>query len=262
MPIYIGSGTGNLVYDPSLGCMKYGDSTISTQIPVYTWGYHPNPWDVPFGTEILIHPSCLTGSGANTQGIKLRSDNTNWLFADSGQILYSKSGTIAAPLVSGVAGNGASEVSMWGSLNPIMIPGLMLYKNVRCRLMCTLIKTGANATWEAWIRFGDTAPGGSISQNDQIHVVSSLTNATGRQYQIDTTFIYTSAGIASAGAGETAAAVTTKMYITPNGQQTGAVADKTGHSTTVSPSYANINIKGNAADTFSLLDYTFIAMPI
>ena len=39
MPIYIGSGTGNLVYDPSLGYIKYGDSTIIDVTPhPYTLG--------------------------------------------------------------------------------------------------------------------------------------------------------------------------------------------------------------------------------
>ena len=116
-------------YDES-GNFQYLQSDtgpIGFGIPVYTFGKQPNPYSVPKYTEILIDPACLTGSGATTQGIKMRSDLVNWRFADAGQILYANSGSIATPLVSGVAAGGttSTEVSMWGSLNPMMIPAFM-----------------------------------------------------------------------------------------------------------------------------------------
>jgi len=170
MPLNLGGGNGSVTYDPATGSLKYGDNTISTQLPIYTYGEQPNPWDVPKFAKIGYDPKCLTGSGATTLPIEMVSDLVNWRFSSPGQILYSKSGTVAYPLVSGVAAGGTifMEVSMWGSLNPIMIPANMLYNGFRGRLQCTLIKTGTTGTWEIWIRIGSTLPGGSIIANDQL----------------------------------------------------------------------------------------------
>lgn len=256
--------------DPSGGITQFLDANgnfINFGLPVYTNGYEPNPWDVPKYTEILTDPSCLTGSGANTQGIKRRADGNVWQFADGGQILYSKSGTVASPLVSGVAAGGttSTEVSMWGSLSPIMIPAFMMYKGFRGRLKCSVIKTGATGTWQVWIRLGKTAPGGSITQNDQLFFpLVPYANASNRQVTIDVEFVITSAGVSATGAitGETLCAYTTKMYMQPNGEGTNAILDKGTYTSTVDDNYVNINIRGSTGDTFSLLDYSFTALPI
>lgn len=264
MATFTGGGNGNVTYN---GGNLYDSNGVAIDFstPKYTYGDQPNPWDVPDYTEILLDPSCLTGSGAQTQGIKMRTDGTNWQFADAGQILYSKTGSLASPLVSGVAGAAASaETNMWGSLNPIMIPAYMMYKDFRGRLKCTLRKTNANAVWQIWIRIGKTAPGGSVTQNDQLFVITSLTNADNRQYQVDCEFTLTSAGVSVSGAiaGETTCTYITKMSLQPNAGGTDIVKDKGALMSTVDDVYININVIGSTSDTFSLIDYTFIAMPI
>lgn len=244
--------------------LRAGNNVISMGLPVYTYGEQPNPWDVDKFTRIGYDPACLTGSGATTLPIEMVSDLVNWRFSSPAQVLYSKSGTIASPLVSGVAGTGA-EANMWGSLNPIMIPANMMYKGFRGRLQCTIIKTGTTGTWEIWIRLGKTAPGGSVIANDQLLFATGLTNATGRQHQVDVSFVVTSTGRSAGGtavAGETIAAFVTKMTLTPNAGGTSVAADKGGVLDTFADAYININTKGSVGDTFSLLDYTLTVSPL
>lgn len=258
--------------DPSGDITQFLDAngnSINFGLPVYTYGEQPNPCDVPKFTKVGYDPACLTGSGATTLPIEMVSDLVNWRFSSPGQVLYSKSGTVASPLVSGVAAGAttATEVSMWGSLNPIMIPANMLYNGFRGRLQCTLIKTGTTGTWEIWIRIGSTLPGGSIIANDQLFIASSLTNTTGRQYQVDVSFVVTSTGRSSGGsavAGETIAAFVTKMTLAPNTSVVSAsgAADKGAKLDTFADAYININARGSTGDTFSLLDYTFTASPL
>jgi len=259
LPTYLAGSDGGVD-----GIVDAAGNTIDFGIPVYTYGQQPNPWDVPEFTRIGYDPVCLTGSGATTLPIEMVSDLVNWRFASPGQVLYSKSGTIASPLVSGVAGT-AAEANMWGSLNPIMIPANMLYRGFRGRLQCTLIKTGATGTWEVWIRIGKTAPGGSVIANDQLLFATGLTNATGRQYQVDVSFVVTSTGRSTGGtavAGETIAAFVTKMTLTPNAGGTSVAVDKGGVLDTFADTYININTKGSVGDSFSMLDYTFTASPL
>lgn len=259
LPTYLAGSDGGID-----GIVDAAGNTIAFGIPVYTYGQQPNPGDVPEFTKIGYDPVCLTGSGATTLPIEMVSDLVNWRFSSPGQVLYSKSGTVASPLVSGVAGT-AAEAGMWGSLNPIMIPANMIYKGFRGRLQCTLIKTGATGTWEIWIRLGKTAPGGSVVANDQLLFATGLTNATGRQYQVDVSFVVTSTGRSTGGtavAGETIAAFVTKMTLTPNAGGASVAADKGGVLDTFADAYININTKGSVGDTFSLLDYTFTASPL
>ena len=261
LPTYLAGSDGGID-----GIIDAAGNTIDFGTPVYTYGYEPNPADVPKYTEILTDPSCLTGSGATPLGIKRQSDSKVWRFADAGQILYSKSGTIATPLVSGVTPAAASaETSMWGSLNPIMIPAYMLYEGFRGRLKATFIKTGATATWEVWARIGRQTPGNSITDNDQLFTSGSITNATGRQFQLDVEFTITTAGVSSTGSslGDTVCKFVTKNWLTSNGTGgTSPGSDKGTYMSTVDHAYINLNIKGTSGDTFALLDYTFIAMPI
>lgn len=264
LPTYLAGSDGGVA-----GIVDAAGNTIDFGIPVYTYGQQPNPGDVPEFTRIGYDPVCLTGSGATTLPIEMVSDLVNWRFASPGQVLYSKSGTIASPLVSGVAAGAttATEVSMWGSLNPIMIPANMLYKGFRGRLQCTLIKTGTTGTWEIWIRIGSTLPGGSITANDQLFIATGLTNTTGRQYQVDVSFVVTSTGRSSGGsavAGETIAAFVPKMTLAPNTSVTSVegAADKGAKMDTFADAYININTRGSTGDTFSLLDYTFTASPL
>jgi len=262
LPTYLAGSDGGID-----GIVDAAGNTIDFGTPVYTYGYEPNPADVPKYTEILIDPSCLTGSGATPLGIKRQSDNKVWRFADAGQILYSKSGTVATPLVSGVTPAAASaETSMWGSLNPIMIPAYMLYEGFRGRLKATFIKTGATATWDVFARIGRQAPGGSVTNNDQLfYTPAPITSTSGRHFQLDVEFVITSAGVSvsSSAIGDTTCAITTKSWLPTN--STGgasAVMDKGLYMSTVDAVYVNLNIKGTSGDTFALLDYTFIAMPI
>jgi len=260
LPTYLAGSDGGVD-----GIVDSAGNTIDFGLPVYTYGQQPNPYAVPKYTEILIDPACLTGSGATTQGIKLRSDLVNWRFADAGQVLYANSGSIATPLVSGVAAGAftTTEVSMWGSLNPIMIPAFMLYKGFRGRLKCTLIKSGTTAGWEIWIRIGKTPISGGVAANDQLFLVQSLANANNGQYQVDVEFAITSAGVSVNGAlaGETTCGFTTKLRMTPNLNITGMVVDKGALMSTVDDAIVNINIRGTTGDTFSLLDYNFTAFP-
>lgn len=262
LPTYLAGSDGGID-----GIVDAAGNTIDFGTPVYTYGYEPNPADVPKYTEILIDPSCLTGSGATPLGIKRQSDNKVWRFADTGQILYSNSGTVATPLVSGVTPAAASaETNMWGSLNPIMIPAYMLYEGFRGRLKATFIKTGATATWEVWARIGRQTPGNSITANDQLFIIGNINNTSGKQFQLDVEFTITTAGVSSAGSaiGDTVCKFVTKNWILPN-TPTGisaAISDKGTYMSTDKDAYVNLNIKGTSGDTFALLDYTFIAMPI
>lgn len=267
MPLNLGGGNGSVTYDPATGSLKYGDNTISTQLPIYTYGEQPNPWDVPRFTKIGYDPACLTGSGATTLAIEMQSDLVNWRFSGAGQVLYSKWGTIASPLVSGVAGGASTstEVNLWGSLTPIMIPQFMMYKGFRGRFRAILQKSGTTATWDCMIRMGRQLPAGSITYNDQLHYNNgTLTNANGRQYLIDTEFIVTAQGrsVTGAATGETTAAFLTSIALTPNGNATNLVLDKSGYFSTRSDCYFNINVKGSSSDTFSLIGYSLQALPL
>ena len=264
MPIFNGQQQ-SVVYNHATGLISTIDGTLGNTLPVYTWGSHPYAWDVPFGTEILIHPNCLTGSGANTQGIKLRSDNTNWCFADRGQIIYSKSGSLAAPLSSGIAGSGgATEVSLYGSLNQLMLPAYLLYKDCRGRFRCKIQKTNANGTWDLLIRLGTHAAATDVNANDALMNLPTITNANLRQFWVDIEFCVVSAGCTGSGAatGETTAYMIVTNSLTLGGQGTALLKDRNALFSTVDPIYFNINTKNaNAADTFSLIEYSLELLP-
>jgi len=231
----------------------YGN-LVSSQIPSYTWGYHPYPWDVPWGTEILIDPSCLTGYGSNTQGIKLRSDGTNWRFADRGQMIYGASSSIASPLVSGVAG-AAGDVSLLGSLAQPMIPAYMLYKGCRGVVKCQIRKTNANSTFELVIRLGNT-PAPDITTNQALFDLTGITNADKRDFWVEVEFVITAAGPYGV------ASMKVTNWLTKNGSGTDVATDRGSTTTTVAPMYLNINIKAaNASDTFALTDYSLELLP-
>lgn len=250
------------------GRLTANGQLISTQLPIYTYGEQPNPWDVPEFTIIGYDPVCLTGSGATTLPIEMVSDLINWRFAGAGQFLYSNSGTVAAPLVTGVSvAGGATESSMWGSLTPMMIPAFMSYKGARYRFRCTLQKTGSVGVASIVIRFGRQIPGGSITDNDKVfEVAGAITNVTGRQYQVDVEFKVTSQGVsasAAAGTGELdIATFITKNYMTPNAGGTTVAADKGLYFSTKDINYFNINVIGSVGDTFSMIDYSLQALPL
>ncbi len=250
------------------GKLIVATDTLNTGLPIYIYGEQPNPWSVPKFTKIGYDPACLTGSGATTLAIEMQSDLVNWRFAGAGQVLYSNSGTVAAPLVTGVAGAGGStESNMWGSLKPMMIPAFMNYEGARYRFRCTLQKTGAVGAASIVIRFGRQIPGGSITDNDKVfEVAGAITNVTGRQYQVDVEFKVTSQGVsasAAAGTGERdIATFITKNYMTPNAGGTSAVADKGLYFSTKDINYFNINVIGSVGDTFSMIEYSLQALPL
>ena len=146
MPIYIGSGTGNLVYDPSLGYIKYGDSTIIDVTPhPYTLGAQPYPWDVSAGTKILINASCLAGEGKRLDPIVLVSDGEVWLPDGDEQVLYS-SHKLSAEYISQIAGNATnSDVAFSIAAGIPKIPYLLLYRGIGIRIMGT-VKHASGAT--------------------------------------------------------------------------------------------------------------------
>lgn len=249
------------------GKLIIGTDTLNTGLPVYTFGEQPNPWDVPFGYEILIHPNCLTGSGANTHGIKLRSDNINWKFADYGQIAYSLSGSKAAPLVSGVAGAGATEVSLLGSLNQPMIPAYLLYEGCRGRVRVIIRKTGANGSHSVIVRLGTHAKVTDINANDALINFPSLAATDGREFYVDVEFQLISAGRSTSGTpaivtGETAALLLSTNIIPPNATTVNGVVDRSTLISTYDPMYFNFNVgSANASDTFSLIKYSLELLP-
>lgn len=245
---YSGGSPASLI-DPRTG------SYISTSPPVYTFGSHPYPWDVKFGDEILIHPNCLTGYGANTQGIKLRSDGTNWRFADRGQLIYGTTGSVATPLVAGVVGS-AAEFSLLGSLAQPMIPANMLYVGARGVVKCQIRKTNANSTFDVIIRLGSVPIATDIYSNDALINLASVANADKRDFWAVVEFVVTAAG----GTGTAKAKVTN--YLAPNGSATNAIVDRSSKITTIANMYLNINSKNaSTSDTFSLLDYSLELLP-
>lgn len=247
------------------GSLTTNGQLISTQLPIYTYGEQPNPWDVTFGTEILIHPNCLTGSGANTHGIKLRSDGINWKFADGGQTIYSLSGSKAAPLVSGVAGG--TEVSLLGSLNQPMIPAYLLYEGCRGRVRAIIRKTGANGTHSVIVRLGTHAKATDINANDSLINFPSLAATDGREFYVDVEFSVVSAGRSTSGTptiatGETAALLLSTNIIPPNATTVNGVVDRTNLFSTYDTIYFNFNVgSANALDTFSLIKYSVELLP-
>lgn len=245
----------DVFYDGNNYLMDSDGNAISTGLPIYTHGEQPNPWDVPFGTEILIHPSCLTGYGANTSGIKLRSDGVTWRFADT-QTAYGVSGTVAAPLVTGVVGS-AGEFSLLGSLAQPMLPAYLLYKGARGVFRCKLRKSGANGAADVIVRLGVAASGSSIVSNDAlINLAGGITNVDKREFWVAVEFIITAAGETGV------ASMIVTNYLTSNGAGTNVVTDRIATINTVTPMYFNINSKNaNAADTFSLIEYSLELKP-
>jgi len=237
----------------------YGNS-VSLQMPRYTWGYQPQPWEAPWASDILINPDCLTGYGANTQGIRMRTNSLNWQPADRGQILYGVSGSIATPLVTGVAGIGTGDnkdVSLLGSLAQPMIPAYMLYKGCRGRVQCWIRKTNANAAFEVVVRLGNT-PLPDITTNKALLDLSAINTADKRDFWASAEFVITAAGPAG-----TANLITTN-WLASNGSGTAVINDALPAATsitTIDPMYLNINIIGNASDTFGLIGYSWEILP-
>ena len=260
MPIFKGQQQ-SVVYNHATGLISTIDGTLGNTLPVYTWEEHPNPWDVPFGTIIRIHPSCLTGSNPNSAGFLLASDNVNWKPIGA-QTLYSAVSSIATPLVSGVTGVGVTsdEVSIYGSLVPMVVPRGLPYRGCRFRFKVLITKTGGADTWKTYIRMGNQV---AFNGNDPVHEISGLTNANGRQCLMDTEIQVTSAGMDSYSAtpGFAKASFTTNYTLTPNGQGTNAALDKTGAFTTLENMNVHINIKGDALDTFNLINYSLEMLP-
>lgn len=252
MPIFKGQQQ-SVIYNHNTGLVSTVDGVLGNTLPVYTWGSQPSPWDVPFGTEILIHPDCLTGYGANTCGIKFRSDTVNWRFADS-QILYGVSGTVASPLVSGIAGS-AAEFSLLGSLAQPMIPAYMLYKGARGVFRCKIRKTNANSTFDMIVRLGYAALPDKTT-NEALINQTSVTNADKRDFWVTVEFV-----VKAAGPSGTAKMITTN-FIAQNSSATAAFNDRNTTTTTIANMYFNINSKNaSASDTFSLLEYSLEMKP-
>lgn len=241
--------------DAAAGMLNFG-------IPLYTFGSHPQPWEVPFNTKAFFHPNMLEGSNPVTAGIEVISDGKNWKPAGRGQLLYSASGNAAAPLVSGLAGNGSTEVNMYGgSINPMTIPDNLPYKGCRFRFQAVLQKTGANAAWEIYCKVGTDS---SYIGNDSFFALANITNASGRAFWVDTEFTVTSAGDYGASpslGGSTAAKLTSKNWLKRNDNATNPLLDNSNRFSTIAKNYIHINIKGNAADTFALIDYSLEWLP-
>lgn len=239
----------------------YGN-IISTSPPIYTYGSHPAAWNVPLNTKIFFHPNMLLGSNATTSGIEVISDQINWKPAGRGQILYSGSGSVTTPLVSGLAGNGGTEVNMYGgSLSAMTIPANLLYKGCRLRLQALVQKTGSTATWDLYCKIGISS---TYTANDVAFGLATITNASGRQFWVDTELIVTTAGDYAANpslGGSTAAKFTPKNWLTRNSSATSPIADQGNQFSTIAQNYIHINIKGTSPDTFSLIDYSLEWLP-
>jgi len=240
---------------------EYGSPILIGQ-SIYTYGYHPQPWEVPFNTKAFFHPNMLEGSNPVTTGIEVISDGKNWKPAGRGQLLYSASGTAASPLVSGLAGNGITEVNMYGgSINPMTIPANLPYKGCRFRFRAVMQKTGANAVWEIYCKIGTDS---SYTGNDSFFALTNITNASGRAFFVDVEFAVTSAGDYGGSpslGGSTAAKLTSKNWLKPNDSGTSPMLDQSNLFSTIAKNYIHINIKGNAADTFALIDYSLEWLP-
>ena len=158
MPINIGSGTGNLVYDPSLGYIKYGDSTIIDVTPhLYTFGAQPWPWDVPEGTEIMIDPACLSGCGAVKTPIRLVNDG-EVLVPDGEQILYNAVAPYSS-YVAQITGDPTTPAVVAINLpggNPKIPPGL-LYLGCGIRVVATYKHAAGASAPYLRILLGNTA---------------------------------------------------------------------------------------------------------
>ena len=252
MPIFNGQQQ-SVIYDHNTGLVSTVDGVLGNTLPVYTWGSQPSPWDVPFGTEILIHPNCLTGYGANTHGIKLRSDLVNWRFADSGQMLYGISGSVASPLVANVAG-AVSESSIMGALAKPMIPAFMLYKGCRGIFKAKVRKNGANSTYSLIARLGVSV---SAVGNEALFNQINIANTDKKDYWIVVEFYITDAGPNGV------ASMTVTNVLTPNGTAVDAIRDRTSSISTIAPVYFDVNISAaSASDTFSLIAYDLELKPL
>lgn len=99
----------------------------------------PAASSVPIGTEALLHPDNLVGTGRNLAGIKVISDGTNW--RPSGvQTLFSEVfGTIASPTIT------RTTTGRFTITDPV-IPGGLLYATSRIRIYMSFVTTNAAAT--------------------------------------------------------------------------------------------------------------------
>jgi len=174
MPIYIGSNTGNLVYDPSLGYIKYGDSTIIDVTPhLYTLGAQPYPWDVPAGTEIMIDPACLSGCGAVKTPIRLVNDG-EVLAPDGEQILYNAVAPYSSYVaqISGDPTTSAVAINLPGG-HP-KIPAMLLYLGIGIRVVVTYKHAAGYTGPYLRVLLGNTAV--SVSTSILIDGSTSISN--------------------------------------------------------------------------------------
>lgn len=249
-------------FDPANGGIISPFGQISLSPPLYTYGSHPLPWEVPFNTKIFFHPNMLEGSNAVTTGVEFISDSANWKPAGRGQLLYSASSPAGSPLVSGLAGNGTTEVNMYGgSLTPMTIPANLPYKRCRFRFRAVIQKTGANAVWEIYCRIGASP---TYTANDSFFALTNITNASGRAFFVDVEFAVTSAGDYGGSpslGGSTAAKLTSKNWLKPNDSGTSPMLDQSNQFATILKNYVHINIKGNSLDTFALIEYSLEMLP-
>lgn len=260
LPTYLAGSDGGID-----GIVDAAGNTIDFGTPVYTFGTQPNPYAVPKYTEILIDPACLTGSGATTQGIKLRSDLVNWCFADRGQMIYANSGSVASPLTSGIAGAGATEISLLGSLNQPMLPAFLLYKGCRGRFRCKIKKSGGNGNFDVIVRLGTHVAATDIDANDALLNFPGVALTDQRTFWVSVEFCVIQAGIdgnTAGSTGTTKAILTTTNFLTENASAVSAIADRSTLFSTTDPIYFNINTKNaNASDTFALIEYSLELLP-
>ena len=195
MPIYIGSGTGNLVYDPSLGYIKYGDSTIIDVTPhLYTFGAQPWPWDVPEGTEIMIDPAFLSGCGAVKTPIRLVNDG-EVLAPDGEQILYNAVAPYSS-YVAQITGDPTTPAVVAINLpggNP-KIPVELIYLGCGIRVVATYKHAAGASRPYLRVLFGNTAV--SVSTTT---LIDGSVSAAGNEVTFDAVARITKLGGTSTG---------------------------------------------------------------
>ena len=255
MPIYIGSGTGNLVYDPSLGYIKYGDSTIIDVTPhPYTLGAQPFPDQVAAGTEVLINPSCLSGQGATARPIKLVSDGTVWM-PQGEQLLYQSIGSYANPAASQGAINPAVHTLYTLTGGNLKIDPLLLYLGVGLRIKAHFYKNDADANAHAF----RVNMGYSNSAGDDIMCKLNTAAAANSEVYFDNVVRLTKLGAYGV------AIVTTPVSAKLNTSAT-KTANESGDKTTTPDSTANMYISfsstpPNITATSVLVDFSVHLVP-
>lgn len=242
-------GGGNIV-----GIQGPGGEVFDPNPKVLDWADRPQPNEVPPFTPLRFRPSTsLTGVYRTKVPLLMSTneDQTLWMPMME-QIVYGGSGSVSAPLVTGITTDGINRIPFLTGANAPLLPVGMLYPGLRIVTRMHVKKTGADAN--ASQMFVTLGRNNDITQSD--YVFNSSTGAVaGREANVETEARITLLGE------HTVAKFTTVKSITDTFPTSAAATDQQSKLNTNQDNYNLIGVSGSAGATHDLIYFSVSIIP-